>query len=82
MAPEPERQIEIAPRIVVDTRIQLGRPIIKGTRVPVEIVIGQLAAGLTADDVAREYGLTRDDVLAALRYAAERIASEEVHAAG
>jgi uncharacterized protein (DUF433 family) len=73
---------EIAPGIVVDPSVRFGRPVIKGTRVPVEIVLGQLAAGLTVEVVAEEYGLTRDAVLGALRYAAERIASEEVRAAG
>ena len=82
MAAEANRPVEIAPRIVVDAAIRSGRPVIKGTRVPVEIVIGQLAAGLTVDDVAREYALTREDVLAALKYAAEIIASEEVRATG
>jgi uncharacterized protein (DUF433 family) len=67
---------------VVDPSVRFGRPVIKGTRVPVEIVLGQLAAGMTVDAVAEEYALIREAVLAALRYAAERIASEEVRAAG
>jgi len=73
---------EIAPGITVDPAVHFGRPVIKGTRVPIDIVRGQLAAGLTVDAVAEEYGVTRDAVLAVLRYAAERIASEEVRATG
>ncbi|HVF58429.1 MAG TPA: DUF433 domain-containing protein [Thermoanaerobaculia bacterium] len=69
---------EIAPRIVVDPNILVGKPVIKGTRVPVEIVIGQLAAGLTIDEVADAYGITREDVLAALAYAASVISLEEI----
>ena len=74
--------IEIAPRISVDPTIRFGRPVIRGTRVPVDIVVGQRAAGLTTEQVAEEYGISREDVLAALAYAAERLASEQVHAVG
>lgn len=73
---------EIAPRIVVDPNILVGKPVIKGTRVPVEIVIGQLAAGLPVDEVADVYGITREDVLAALAYAASVISLEEIRVTG
>ena len=73
---------EISPRIVVDEGIHSGRPVIKGTRVPVDVLLGQLAAGLTADAVAEEYGITRDDVLAALAYAAKTLGNEEIRATG
>ena len=62
---------EIAPRIVVDESVRSGRPVIKGTRVPVDVLLGQLAAGLTPEAAADEYGVTREDVLAALDYAAK-----------
>jgi uncharacterized protein (DUF433 family) len=62
--------IRIAPRIVVDERVCFEKPVIEGTRVPAELVLGQLAAGMTVEAVAEEYGVTRDDVLAALAYAA------------
>jgi len=73
---------ELAPGIVVDSSVRLGRPVIWGTRVPVEVVVGQLAAGLSPDQVAEEYGITRDDVLAALAYAAKVLAAEQVRAVG
>ena len=72
--------IEIAPRIVVDKAVRFGKPVIKGTRVDVATVLGHLSAGDTVEDVMRQYNLTREDVLAALAYAAEIIASEEVGA--
>lgn len=72
--------IQLAPRIVVDERVRFGKPVIEGTRVPVDVVLGKLAAGLTTEAVAKEYGLTRDDVLAALAYAAHTLAVEEVRA--
>jgi uncharacterized protein (DUF433 family) len=73
---------EISPRIVVDDGIHSGRAVIKGTRVPVDVLLGQLAAGLTADAVAEEYGVTRADVLAALAYAAKTLGNEEIRATG
>jgi len=67
---------ELAPRIVVDPAVRFGRPTIQGTRVPVELVLAKLAGGMTAQEVAGEYELTREDVLAALAYAARVLASE------
>jgi uncharacterized protein (DUF433 family) len=58
-------------RIVIDPDIAHGRLVIKGTRVPVEIILGSLAGGMEINDVAVEYGLEREDVLAALGYAAK-----------
>jgi uncharacterized protein (DUF433 family) len=70
----------IASRIVVDEHVRFGKPVIKGTRVPVELVVGRLAGGMTIEDVMAEYDLTRPDVLAALEYAAQLLAQEEVRA--
>ncbi len=65
-------------RIAIDPAIRHGKPIIKGTRVPVEIVLGSLAGGMQIDEIAKEYDLEREDVLAALAYAARMIAEEEI----
>jgi len=65
-------------RIVIDPAIRFGKPIVKGTRVSVDIILGRLAAGLTYDDVIREYQITKDDILAVLQYAAEYTAHEEL----
>ena len=72
--------VEIAPRIVVDETIRFGKPVIEGTRVPVDLVLGKLAGGMTIDEVMAEYELAREDVLAALSYAARSIADDEVRA--
>lgn len=72
---------EIAPRIVSDGGVRFGKPVIKGTRVPVDLVVGKLAGGMTIEQVAEEYDLEREDVLAALRYAAEAVAEEHVRPA-
>ncbi len=73
---------EIAPRIVVDEKVRFGKPVIRGTRVPVDLVVGKLAGGMTIEAVAEEYGITREDVLASLSYAARTIADERIRAAG
>ena len=67
-------------RIVIDPRIQHGKPVIRGTRVPVAAVVGGLAGGMSFDDVRNDYGITDEDVRAALRFAAELIEQEEHHA--
>lgn len=66
--------------ITVNPRVKFGKPIIRGTRVPVEIIVGKLAGGMTMKEVMREYDLTREQVLAALGYAAEAISGEYVSA--
>jgi uncharacterized protein (DUF433 family) len=71
---------EIAPRIVVDEKVRFGKPVIAGTRVPVELVVGKLAGGMTVEQVMEEYALLREDVLAALSYAARAIGDEQVRA--
>ena len=70
--------IELAPRITVDEQVHFGKPVIKGTRVPVELILGKLAGGMSIEEVMREYGLEREDVLAALAYAAQLVAQEQV----
>ena len=70
--------IEIAPRIVVDPSIRFGKPVIQGTRVPVELVIAKLAGGMTDGEVIKEYDITLEDIRAALGYAAKTLAAEEV----
>lgn len=72
--------IQIAPRISVDENVRFGRPVIQGTRVPVALVVGKLGGGMALEEVAREYDLTRDEVLAALAYAAQTVADEQIRA--
>lgn len=78
--PTEGRSMKLAPRIVVDPKIHSGQPVIEGTRVPVHVVVGQVAAGMPIETVAEEYGLVREDVLAALAYAAHVVAGEEIRA--
>ncbi len=66
-------------RIIIDPRIQHGKPVIRGTRVPVVRIIGELAGGMTREEVIREYEITAEDVAAALAYAADLVEAEEFH---
>lgn len=65
-------------RIVIDPNIRHGKPIIKGTRVTVDLVLGALASGMTYEQVRKEYGIRKEDILAVIEYAASIIAHEEV----
>jgi uncharacterized protein (DUF433 family) len=67
-------------RIVIDPKIQHGKPVIRGTRVPVARIVGGLAGGMTFDEVRDAYAVTDDDIRAALEFANELIEREEFHA--
>ena len=61
--------MEIAPRISVNEKVRFGKPVITGTRVPVELILGKLAGGMSYDEVIKEYEIAIDDILAVLDYA-------------
>jgi uncharacterized protein (DUF433 family) len=66
-------------RIEVNPEILVGKPIIKGTRLAVEFVLDLVAAGCPEDEILRNYpGLTHDDILACVAYAAEIVRTERV----
>lgn len=65
-------------RISIDPKIRHGKPVIKGTRVPVDIILGSLAGGMGAESISEEYGIGTEDVLAAIEYAAKIVAKEEI----
>ena len=67
------------PHIIIDPEIQHGKPVIRGTRVPVIRIIGGLSGGMTVQEIVREYEVTEEDVKAALAYANELIEQEEHH---
>ena len=70
--------MEIAPHISVDPTIHHGATVISGTRVPVSIVLGSLAGGMSKEEVMREYELSQEQVEAALAYAAQLVSDTEV----
>jgi len=65
-------------RISSDYRILLGKPVIKGTRISVELLLKKLSEGATVDELAQDYEIEKEDVYAALHYASDLIANEEV----
>lgn len=66
-------------RIVIDPKIQHGKPVIRGTRVPVSRIVGGLAGGMTFPEIEAEYGVTAEDIRAALEFANELVDQEEFH---
>jgi uncharacterized protein (DUF433 family) len=67
------------PRIEINPEIMGGKPVIRGTRIPVEIVLRKLGAGMTAEAILVDHPrLTRDDIQAAQAFAADYIADEEL----
>ena len=69
-------------RIVSDQKVLLGKPVIKGTRITVALVLKKLSEGMTFDELSQAYPhITREDILAALSYSADVISKEEIIAA-
>jgi uncharacterized protein (DUF433 family) len=66
-------------RIVIDPKIMGGKPVVKGTRLPVQVIVGALAGGMTITEICKDFRVTAEDVQAALAYAAEALAEEKVH---
>ena len=66
-------------RIVIDPAICHGKPVIRGTRMPVALVVGSLAGGMTFAEIEREYDLSADDIRAALRFVGELAEQESFH---
>ena len=71
--------MDVNDRIVIDPRICHGKPVIRGTRMPVSLVVGGLAGGMSFEAVEREYGLSREDIRAALKFAGELVDQEQHH---
>ena len=67
-------------RIVIDPDIMVGKPVIAGTRIPVDLVLGKLAQNVDVDALLHDYPrLTRQDIQAALYYAQGLVNSEDVY---
>ena len=66
-------------RIIIDPQIQHGKPVIRGTRVPVIRILGGLAGGMTKEEIIQEYEITEEDIVAALQFATNLVDSEEFY---
>ena len=70
-----QKQIEVNPAVLT------GKPVVKGTRLAVEFVLGLLAQGWTEAEILRNYpGLTHEQILACMAYAQARLSEERVYA--
>jgi len=69
---------ELLKRIVVDPKIMGGKPVIRGTRITVDLILELLASGMTPEEIAEDYRISVEDVRAALLYAAKVLGREEV----
>jgi len=70
----------LSERIVVDPKILTGKPVVRGTRISVELVVELLAAGWSHAQILASYAhLTNEDILACLAYAGELLREEKVY---
>lgn len=66
-------------RIEINPQVMLGKPVIRGTRITVEIILKKLAQNISIDEILADYPrLTRDDIQAAIAYAATALSTDEV----
>ncbi len=73
---------EIAPGIEVDAERCHGKPVIRDTRVPVTRVLAAVAGGLSFEEVEREFGVTVQDIRAAIAFAGGLVAEQSFVATG
>ena len=69
----------ITDRIEIDPKVMLGKPVIRGTRITVELILRKLSEGANEEDLLEAYPkLTHEDIQASIRYAADTLAHEEI----
>jgi uncharacterized protein (DUF433 family) len=67
-------------RIAIDSGVLTGKPVVRGTRLAVDLIISLLAQGWAERDILRNYpGLSREDIAACLQYASEVLQAEKVY---
>ena len=68
----------ITDRIEINPKVMMGKPVIKGTRIPIELILRKFSEGATKDDLLDAYPrLKAEDIHAAIGYAADTLAHEE-----
>jgi uncharacterized protein (DUF433 family) len=73
-----ERRMSAHARIEINPKVMLGKPVIRGTRITVELILRKLGEGATHRDLLEAYPhLSEDDIQAAISYAADAVAHEE-----
>ncbi len=72
--------MDVNAHIEIDPRIMMGKPVIKGTRITVELILESLSAGESVDNLLKSYPrLTKEAVSAALAFAAEALKGEKTY---
>jgi uncharacterized protein (DUF433 family) len=66
-------------RIVIDPKICHGKPVVRGTRTPVTVILGALAGGDTYETIMEDYGITVEDIRACIAFANEAISQQSYH---
>lgn len=69
---------ELLKRIIIDPKVMGGKPVIRGTRISVDLILELLASGMTPKEIAKDYKISLEDVRAALLYAAKILGREEI----
>ena len=65
-------------RIEINPKVLLGKPVIKGTRISVELIINKVSSGHSWEIIQNELDIKKDDIVAALKYAEKVIANEDI----
>lgn len=66
-------------RIEINPKVMMGKPVIKGTRITVELILSKLSEGATAEELIEEHPhLVKEDIRAAIAYGAASVAHEEI----
>ncbi len=66
--------MQLSERVEINPKVMLGKPVIRGTRIPVELILRKLSEGAREEDLLDAYPkLTREDIRAALAYAAKLV---------
>jgi uncharacterized protein (DUF433 family) len=69
--------MDLPQRIEMNAKVMLGKPVVRGTRIPVELLLRKLGEGATQEDLLDYPRLSREDIQAAMVFAAETLAHEE-----
>lgn len=74
---------ELLKRIEINPKVMLGKPVIKGTRISIEIILKKLSQDISFDEILVDYpNLTVDDIRAALAYASQSLSTDEIYLIG
>ncbi len=66
--------LQLLEKIIVDPKIMVGKPIIKGTRITVQLILNMLAQGISMDEILQDYPhITKEDIMACLVFASKTI---------